>query len=166
MNKLRQELQELLAGTPCTRPPALRRSLRGDFLYASDLPQAAGRDAVECFLRKAREAGWHAAETEGWIQLDRYPADPPELPGRAGPEARCCAALLRRHTGPRRDSERERRMLLKAAEEGAGAWETACGRLHREWAADLRTHRPLPDLETCWFEKEEREDADQADRAR
>ena len=166
MNKLRQELQKLLAGTPYTRTPALRRSLREDFLYASDLPQAADRDAVESFLRKAREAGWHASETEGWIQLDKVPQDPPEFPGIPGPEAKCCASLLRRHPGPRRTSERERRMLYKAAEESAGARETVCGKLHREWAADLRTHRPLPDVETYWFEKEEREDADQADRAR
>ena len=55
MNELRQELMQLLSGTESSRPAALRRSLREDFLYATDLPQAAGDSDVAAFRRKAEE---------------------------------------------------------------------------------------------------------------
>ena len=154
MNKLRQELKGLLAAAGSLRPAALRRSMLEDYLYATDLPQAADTGAVDDFLHKAGLAGWRASEADGWIQLDKIPEDPPELPGPPGTEARCCAALLRQHPENRRDSTREKRMLFKAAEEGAGALERVCASLHREWAENLRRHEGMPDLGEDWFEEE------------
>ena len=154
MNKLRRELNELLADTNGTRPAALRRSLTEDFLYATDLPQTADSETVFCFIRRAEAAGWHTADADGWIQLDKCPADPPEPPAAPGPEARCCAALLRQHPEGRRNSSREKRILIKAAEKGPEALEQACAALHREWAVNLRRHEGLPDLPEKWFEEE------------
>ncbi len=154
MNKLRRELNELLADTYSIRPATLRRSLREDFLYATDLPQTADSEAVFSFICKAEAAGWRTADADGWIQLDKCPAEPPEPPALPGPEARCCAALLRQHPEGRRNSSREKRILIKAAEKGSGARERACAALHREWAENLRKHEGLPDLSEKWFEEE------------
>ena len=154
MNKLRQELNEMLAASGGSRPAALRRSQRADCLYATDLPKAAEPEAVNDFLCLAGTAGWRAEKADGWIQLDKIPNDPPEPPGHAGPEARCCAALLRQHPEKRRNGDREKRILIKAAEEGAAARERACAALHREWAEKLRRHEGLPDLAENWFEEE------------
>ena len=53
------------------------------------------------------------------------------------------------------NGDREKRMLLKAGEEGPEAYERACGILHREWAAALRKGESLPDLtENCFGEEE------------
>ena len=73
MNELRQEMMQLLSGTESSRPAALRRSLREDFLYATDLPQVTGDSDVAAFRRKAEECGWRTAEEDGWILLDRIP---------------------------------------------------------------------------------------------
>lgn len=159
MNNLRKEILCLLSGTACIRPAALRRSLREDFLYATDLPKTASPEAVKEFRRKAESAGWHTEEAEGWIQLDRIPGEMPAdfLPGFFGPEARCCAGILRRHPEKRRNGDREKRMLMKAGEEGPEAYERACGILHREWAAALRKGGSLPDLtENCFGEEEDK----------
>ena len=43
---LREELRGLLDGCPSGRPPALRRSLRADYLFATDLPLCAPEDAA------------------------------------------------------------------------------------------------------------------------
>ena len=148
MNKLRAELQSLLSETECIRPAALRRSLREDFLYATDLPQAAGRDAVRGFSSRARRAGWHTEEEDGWIQLEKPGAEPGDT-GFGGPfgiEALACGNLLRRHPENRKDAGREKRLLVKAGEESPEAFEKACAILHREWAAALRQGEALPDL--------------------
>lgn len=153
MNKLRQELQGILAEIPVRRPPALRRSLLEDWLYATDLPRAAEETAVAAFCRKAEEHGWRTAATDGWIQLDRIPEIIPEpvFGGPFGTEAACCASLLRRHPGERK-AEREIRLLIKAAEEGKEAYEKVCAGLHREWASALRKGEALPALATAYFE--------------
>lgn len=148
MNNLRQEITSLLSETDSRRPAALRRSFREDFLYATDLPKAATAEAVTEFRRKAESTGWRTEEAEGWIQLDRIPEEMPGdiFSGPYGPEARCCAGILRRHPEKRRNGDREKRMLLKAGEEGPEAYERICGILHREWAAALRKGESLPDL--------------------
>ena len=151
-NDLRQEIRTLLDGTDCIRPAVLRRSLREDFLYATDLPQAADPRAADEFRRTAEAAGWRTAEAEGWIQLDRIPDHPAGIcPGEAGPETRCCRSLLARYKGEKRNGDREKRLLLKAAEEGTAAWEKACRKLHTEWAGALRKKEPLPDLPAAIF---------------
>ena len=153
MNELRLEIRELLAGTECVRPAALRRSRQEDYLFTTDLPAAASAEAAEEFRRKAEAAGWRTQATDGWIELDRIPEKLPEglVPDNPGPEARCCASLLRRHPDDRKDGGREKRLLLKAAEEGPDAYEKACGSLHREWAAALRKGDTLPDLPAGYF---------------
>ena len=156
MNRLRRELYGLLARTDCRRPPALRRSPREDALYATDLPQAADEDAVREFTGRAERAGWRTETGEGWIRLD-YTGEiraAEAFPGETGPEGHCCAELLRRHPAGRRNGDRERRMLVKAGEEGAAAYEKTCAALHREWAAALRRGEPLPDLTEEWFREE------------
>ena len=156
MNELRQELMQLLSGTESSRPAALRRSLREDFLYATDLPQAAGDSDVAAFRRKAEECGWRTAEEDGWILLDRIPEKPPAqgFNGPAGTEAGCCAGILRRHPENRKDGTRAKRLLIKADEEGREAFEKACRVLHREIAEALRKGDPLPDIPTDYLKEE------------
>ena len=153
MNRLRREIRTLLDSAESDRPAALRRSRLEDWLYATDLPQAAQRKAVADFLRTAAETGWKTDERAGWILLDRTPEKPPEdgFRGPFGPEAACCANLLQRHPGKRKNGDREARILLKAGEEGPDAYERACGSLHREWAAALRKGEALPDLAAEYF---------------
>ena len=152
MNRLREEIRGLLSGADSARPAALRRSLREDFLYATDLPGTASGETVADFRQKAEEAGWRTVEADGWILLDRIPLhNADSFRGPFGPEARCCASLLQRHPGKRKDGDREKRMLLKAGEESPDAYERVCGILHREWAAALRKGETLPDLTEDYF---------------
>ena len=159
MNKLREEIQALFSGTECTRPAAVRRSLLEGFLYATDLPQAADAEAVSAFRREAEKAGWRTEEASGWIQLDRVSgASPADVyRGPYGTEAQCCAGILRRHPGTRKNGDREMRMLLKAGDEGPEAYERVCRILHREWAAALRKKEALPDLPEEYFRRSETE---------
>lgn len=158
MNELRQELMQLLSGTESSRPATLRRSLREDFLYATDLPQATGDSDVAAFRRKAEECGWRTAEEDGWILLDRIPDNIPagSFQGEAGTEARCCAGILRRHPENRKDGTREKRILIKADEEGREAFEKACRVLHHEMAEALRKGEPLPYLPAEYFKEGKR----------
>lgn len=164
MNELRTAMLTLLSGFASERPAALRRSFRDDYLYATDLPQTTSRETTEAFRRSAESAGWRTEEDGGWILLDRVPEKPPigGFKGPYGPEAGCCASLLERHPeGERTNGQREKRMLMKAGEEGPDAFERCCTRLHREWAENLRKGTALPDLNTSWL-KEESEHADSA----
>ena len=153
MNKLRKEMQEMLATAETDRPPALRRSLREEYLYATDLPQAAAEEAVSAFRRRAEEAGWHTEAENGWILLDPPCAALQEtvFRGACGCEAKACISLLRRHPEGRRPGQREIRMLAKAAEESTDAFEKTCAALHREWAAALRQGEPLPEIPVSIF---------------
>ena len=153
MNKLRKELQEMLAAAETDRPPALRRSLREEYLYATDLPQVAAEEEVSVFRRRAEKAGWQTEAEDGWILLD-----PPFTAlqdavnrGAYGCEAKACISLLWRHPEGRRPGQREIRMLAKAGEESPDAFEKACAALHREWAAALRQGEPLPEIPASVF---------------
>ena len=128
MNNMRQEIRTIIEGTDSSRPAALRRCRREDWLYATDLPQAASGEAVDAFLRMMESSGW-----------------------RARPEARCCLSLLQRHPDRKGNAGHAIRMLLKAGEEGPDAYERACGVLHREWAASLRKGEVLPGMTTLYF---------------
>ena len=148
MNAWRKELNGLLAAGHTARPAALRRSLREDFLYATDLP-AVDEAAAGHFARAAEEAGWIVERDGNWLQLDSREGGIPEgMPaGAAGPEARCCASLLKRQAGRTGETDRRtERRLVKASEEGPAAWEKVCEELHGEWAERLRKHEPLPGL--------------------
>ena len=118
MNKLRQEIRTILDGTDSSRPAALRRCRRENWLYATDLPQAASGEAVDAFLRMMESSGWRARQEAGWILLDRIPEMPPEgfFSGPFGPEARCCLSLLQRHPDRKGNAGHAIRMLLKAGE--------------------------------------------------
>ena len=127
----------------CVRPPALRRSLREDYLYAADLPLCAGPEACGAFLRKAGEAGWEAVREGDWIclrprALSLSGAWWDSLP--AGGEAACLRSLAERHPDlfP---SPVPLIRLLKAREEGERALETVCRELHRDAARLLRENR-------------------------
>ena len=159
MNSLRKEAQALLSGVRTVRPAVLRRSLQEEYLYATDLPQIAEEETVTAFRRAAEDAGWQTAEQDGWIQLDRIPEVPPEdgFRGPFGREARSCGSLLRRHAETeKRNGNREKRMLLKAGEEGPEAYEKCCARLHREWAAALRKREALPEMDLSFFTEEQK----------
>ncbi len=140
---LRRELRSLLDAAECARPPALRRSLREDFLYASDLPLCAAPEACGVFLRKSGEAGWEAVRDGDWICLRPralrlsgtwWDSLPP------GGEAACLRILAERHPDLFASPVRAVR-LLKAREEGDKALEAVCRELHREAARLLRENR-------------------------
>ncbi len=153
MNAFRKELA-LLAETPDTkRPPVLRRSLRDEWLYATDLPGLCGEEETERFLSDVRAAGWEALQEEGWIQLRKRTAEPPEgwYDGAFGPEAKCCLSLLRRQRDRHGEEDWITLTLLKAAEEGEKAYENACFALHRAWAGKLRRKEGLPDVSPLYF---------------
>ena len=92
-------------------------------------------------------------EEDGWIHLrkDSSALLPPGwFPEDASGEAACLVFLLRRHPGEA-DPLAETLLLMKAREAGPASWEKACRALHRDFAARLRTHSPLPRLfgEAC-----------------
>ena len=153
-NALRKDLTEILTLLPEGRKPALRRSLREEWLYATDVPVISGGD-VPAALRKALTgAGWEYLQEGDWLQLRKPAPEPPEgwYAGLSGPEAACCLSLLDRH--PVRSCEPAeplQRKLIKAGEEGGKALEEACAALHREWAERLRQKRPLPDISRNYF---------------
>lgn len=144
LTPLRREMQALLATVPVRRKPALRRSDAPEALLATDLPLAAEKAAVADFTALAENAGWTVLRRGDWLLMD-HPVDAPdcpvpaELPGEAG----CCLSLLLRHGGCDAPEE-DIRALVKARDAGRNALERLCAAWHRDWAARLRRHEPLP----------------------
>ena len=156
INALRRELVSLFEDIPSERPPALRRSLKDEWLYAADLPAVFAEGWGETLGAKLKEAGWETLEEDGWVQLRKNAAEPPEgwYGGTFGPEAGCCLSLLARHAADAQsDPDPAQRMLIKAGEQGRDAYEAACAALHRDWAARLRQRRPLPPVSRRYFGK-------------
>ena len=142
LSALRQELQEMLATVPTLRRPALRRSEDANARFATDLPLLA--DAAD-FCRLAEKHGWRTWIHGGWLLLDKLP-NPPDMPTKipdAPGELGCCLSLLARHPDDTVDGTLLR-ALLKSADAGGQAMEKYCRMLHRDLAARLRTHNPLP----------------------
>lgn len=144
LKPLRAEVNALLEAVLGRRKPALRRATVPEALLATDLPHAADAPAVEAFIRQAEKLGWRVCLAEnGWLLLDKPvpvpTGDIPALPGRCG----CCLSLLQRHpeTGDARPYIRE---AVRAEEAGVGDLIRLCERMHAEFAAMLRLHRPLP----------------------
>ena len=145
MRRLRGELNALLEEIPCRRRPALRRAAQPEWLFATDLPQAAEAPALDAFTLRAEAAGWRWAPAQGWLLLARLPdwGEPPGLPALPAGEAGSLLSLLARH--PSGETEPAPLFdLLKASEEGAAALETCCARLHALAAGRLRLRQPLP----------------------
>lgn len=155
-NALRKELAELLEGAGGNRRPALRRSLRPDWLYAADLGAACPGPAGEALAEALCRAGWELLEDGEWTQMRKPLRRPPDgwFSGPFGPEAACCASLLERHPdGPEAEGTEAAYRLIKAGEEGAEAVERVCAALHREWAARLRAGEGLPGISPEYFGK-------------
>lgn len=141
LRALRIQAQEALASVPVRRKPALRRSDDPEALLATDLPLAADAAAVEAFVQRMTEQGWRIREEKSWLLLDADVPVPNHSPVQADGELGCCISLLSRHGGSGAPKATIR-AIVKAAE--AGTLERLCLRLHREWAAMLRLHQPLP----------------------
>ena len=146
-NPLREELRCLFSSLSLRRAPALRRSSRADWLFASDLPACAAPEDCSAFLCLAGASGWECLEEQGWLFLRKagllLPADWFAARGRG--EAACLGSLYARHPG-RADADEAVFRLMKAREEGLPAWEKACRSLHLECARRLRQGLPLPRL--------------------
>lgn len=142
----------MLAILQAVRPAVLRRSLKKDSLYATDIPVLLQEEQLKQWLGMAASHGWIWRQEGNWILLDRRIPD--EFTGRYngpfGNEASCCASLLERGRATAESAD-ERRSLIKAGEEGPAAFEKTCGGLHTEWAERLRKNEPLPDIPSRWF---------------
>ena len=135
-------MQTALGSVNVHRKPALRRSDRPDALLATDLPLAADREAVQDFVERMTATGWRVWEEKNWIFLDAEVPVPEAVDcSAAAGELGCCLSLLERHEGSAAPKETIR-AIVKAAE--SGTIERLCAQLHREWAAALRRHQPLP----------------------
>ena len=147
INPWREELRSLLSLFPVRRSPALRRSLKDDWLYAADLPLCAEEAALDRFREAAAACGWETAEAEGWIQLRKVNPVPPGewFPNPPREEAACLAELLRRHPELSLD-RRETIQLLKARETGEDAWDRCCRQVHREFARSLLKKETLTEI--------------------
>ena len=155
INALRKELNSLLVQDNGRRKPAVRRSLHDEWIYATDLPEIISVDHLGDACRKLQDAGCETLAEGKWLQLRKAAEAPPAgwLDWPAGPEAECCRSLLRRH--PDRQPENDQRIeyrLIKAGEEGPKAYETACRRLHCDWAERLRKKQKLPNVNPKFFE--------------
>ncbi len=133
-------MSALLSGMPVSRPAALRRSLKADWLCCTDLPACASPEDCERFRAAAEKLGWETAQENGWIQL-RPPESclPGDGPGRlpSGGEGDCLRSLFLRHPGFRLTRE-EKILLLKAEEASPEETESACRAIHERLARELR----------------------------
>ncbi len=157
-NAWRRELRGVLAAEEYLRPPALRRSLLADYLYAVDLPTVATEEQVLRFQRRAEALGWECALRKGWLQLRRPVYAPPAgwFEGPFGEEAACCRSLRGCHSkredgGDTLSEPGAAYALIKAGEEGPEACERVFGALHRDWAVRLRRGVPLPELHAAFW---------------
>lgn len=144
LTPLRQEVQACLSTIRCQRKPALRRTDDPDYLLMTDLPQAAMPESVAAFAAALQLRGWAVQEMPGWLLLDHpLPAPAYTLPTDYPGELGCCMWLLRQHPGSAAPPEMLR-ALAKAAEQGSAQVERLCTAWHRQFAAQLRRHQPLP----------------------
>lgn len=153
-NALRKELAALLKAPAGVRMPVIRRSLRDEWLYATDLPALYGGSLPDTIRQALANAGWEYAPDGEWLQLGKSSKEPPDewYGGSFGREAACCRSLLRRHPASGgTPADDVRRRLIKAGEEGEKAYEEACAAIHREWAESLRKGVGLPDISLRYF---------------
>ena len=154
INALRKELSQLLTGCRPFRSPALRRSVRDEWLYATDIIGLLSGEEAGRLRRELAEAGWEYQQESAWLLLRKRMPEPPGtwFEGSFGPEAGCCLSLLERHTADcREDPAMVHIALIKAGEEGEKAYEALCGRIHMDWAQRLRQKQQLPDVSLKYF---------------
>ena len=152
INALRKELNTLIPAGDDGRKPAIRRSRREDWIYATNLPECASGERLEAIRGALAAAGWESLEEGGWMELRKTVKEPPEawFDGPFGPEAACCRSLLSRHR--RQEAGRETvYRLIRAGEEGPAVYEDVCRQLHRDWAERLRRKQELPDVSPYFF---------------
>ena len=156
MKKWREELMQLMGESGYRRLPALRRSSKEMWLFATDYPQAADNQSVQRLLDMLREVGWKAELDAGWVFIDRFPVyeASEEQPFRT-PEACCCLSLIKRNLNKMPSDGSIERKILKALEEGKDAYDRICTDVHAQWAALLRQHKDLPDIDQRFFGGEE-----------
>ena len=147
INPWRTELQDLLLRVPVCRRPALRRSLRQDYLFSMDLPSFAEPESCDAFRRLAEMNGWECLQENGWLNLRKISRLLPEGLFSDQPEAEEASllSLLRRHPCTT-DPGQAAIQLVKAREEGSPAWERTCRALHQDLARRLRRKEPCPAL--------------------
>lgn len=154
INAFRRELTAILGCISVSRTPALRRSMKEDWLYATDLPVLCKGISLPEALVVLAEAGWEYSAEGDWLQLRKTAEEPPEewFDGPFGQEAACCLSILRRHR--ERMTEQDTKaayQLIKAGEEGAEAYEKACTELHGILSDRLRKKQGLPNLSFSYF---------------
>lgn len=153
-NAFRKELTELMATQKTDRLPALRRSRKTEWIYATDILLLITDEAKDRLQKTLQDKGWEYLEENGWLQLRKTAAEPPEdwFRGPFGREAACCRSILERHPGKTGSAdETAQRELIKAGEAGEGAYEEVCAELHRKWAECLRKGEPIPALSLKYF---------------
>ena len=143
-NAFRKELIKLMAAQKTDRIPALRRSRKTEWIYATDIPLLLSDKATDQLKKTLQDSGWEYSEENGWLQLRKSAAEPPEgwFCGPFGQEAACCRSIL---------DETAQRELIKAGEAGEESYEEVCGELHRKWAECLRKGEPIPALSLKYF---------------
>ena len=153
MEKWRDELRKMMRAAGFRRTPVLRRSKKEDFLFATDYPLASDASSVQAFITAAQKAGWRTETDSGWIQLDRKAEfEAADMPPAWNPEAGCCLSILERSAYEKIPSDGyAERLILKALEEGPDAYENVCGKLHADWAAAMREHTGIPDVDRRFF---------------
>ena len=67
-NALRKELTELLTGAAESRKPAVRRSRKAEWLYATDLPSLYAGIIPDTLKAALTGAGWVYAQEGDWLQ--------------------------------------------------------------------------------------------------
>ena len=155
-NALRKELAALLTAPEMSRAPVIRRSLKEEWLYTADLSLLYDGKLPKDVAKNLSSADWAYSLEGTWLQLRKTATEPPEdwYADLFGAEAECCASLLRRH--PERDEDGSEAMqykLIKAAEKGFEAYETACRDIRRSWAERLRQGKRLTEISIRYFEK-------------
>jgi hypothetical protein len=153
-NAFRKELIKLMAAQKTDRIPALRRSRMTEWTYATDITLLLSAKATYQLKKTLQDSGWEYSEENGWLQLRKSAAEPPEgwFCGPFGQEAACCRSILERH--PEKTGcadETAQRELIKAGEAGEESYEEVCGELHRKWAECLRKGEPIPALSMKYF---------------
>ncbi|MCR5565727.1 MAG: hypothetical protein K6F61_02660 [Clostridiales bacterium] len=155
-NALRKELAAMLKSPAGNRTPVIRRSLREEWIYATDLPALYGGGVPETVRQELDSAGWEYAPDGEWLQMRKAAEEPPEdwYRGIFGTEAACCLSLLQRHAvSEKTPSDAAQRMLIKAGEEGSETYEKACAAIHRKWAEYLRQGSGIPAISRRYFGK-------------